>query len=91
MALRAFNPCVSPGQRKFRLCMIERCQSSPRVGIVTLSAIRSERSVMLVLVAMAIDARYGSILEPPGRVTGLARQLRVLAQQRKSCEIMIEG
>jgi hypothetical protein len=58
---------------------------------MTLSTIRAECSVMLVLVAVTIDASYGSILETLRRVTAVASNLRMLAEQRESCEIMVEG
>jgi hypothetical protein len=71
--------------------MIEGCHSKPSVRVVTPGAIRAKPTTMLVLVAVAIDARYGSILELPCPVTTLARKLRMLAQQRKPCEIVVEG
>ena len=91
MARLARNFRVRARQRKFRLRVVIEGPVLPAARIVAGGAIFAQRAVVSVVLAVAIDAARGRVLEARRHVTGFAGHSRVLADQRKCRKIMVES
>lgn len=90
MARLARNFRVRARQRKFCLRVVIEGPVRPATRVVAGGAIFAQCAVVPVVLAVAIDAARGRILEARRHVTGFARHGRMLADQRKRREIVIE-
>ena len=91
MARLARNFRVRAGQRKFRLRVVIERPVRPAARVVAGGAIFAQRAVVPVVLAVAIDAARRRILEARRHVTRFAGHSRMLADQRKRGEIVIES
>ncbi len=88
--LLAIEIAVSPGQRESRLFVVIKAPRGPIVRIVAERAVRPQAPFMMV-VAVAGDAHHRRAFVSSRAMAFLARHDGVAPDQRKSCEVMIEG
>src|ERR1700730_10990308 len=91
MTSRARHVAWLGGERKVRLVVVET-GLLPRLRIMAGGAVSPERSVMNIILAMAVDAgRRGLAIGRPGAVAGVAGEGHVRVLQRKVRQIVCEA
>ena len=84
-----FGMCIA--QLEFRPVVIEAALGGLPVTLdVAVTALVAQRSLMLVVLAMAADALLGRLFVDRALVAGLAFDLRVLTQQREARLVVVE-
>lgn len=77
-------------QFKMRLRIVVESPFRPVHRVVAERAVARKTTVMGIVIAMAVHAVRGCVRENTGLVTGIARGVRVRAEQRESRQAMIE-
>ena len=85
----AIDAAVRSGKRIARLSVVIKAPPRPAVRVVAERTIRPQPALMM-LVPVARRANQRGILEPQRAMTFLARYDGVLADERKSRDVMVE-
>ena len=90
MTTRAAEFRVRTLQLEIGLSSVIENPGRPGIGIVTTTALASQRALVLIGVTMTLDAGQRSVLEGRCGMAGLTGDQRMLTDQRKSAQVMLE-